>query len=376
MIPYSTQNISEADIRAVVKVIKSRWLTQGPMIERFERSLANFLGAKFAVTFSSGTAALHGAYAAAGIGRGDEVIVPALTFAATANAAIYLGARPVFADVDPDTGLMDIRDATKKITKRTKAIVPVDYSGRAVDIDAYRALAKKYKLLLIEDGAQSLGATYEGRLVGTQADMTMFSFHPVKSITTGEGGAIVTNNKNFYEYMKMFRTHGITKDTKRLKNKKNAEWHQEMQILGNNYRMTDIQAALGDSQIRKLPRFIAKRRIAARKYIPLLKNIPGVTLPDLSALDSSAWHLFVIHVDLRARDRVFKALRAAGIGVQVHYLPVYLHPYYRDLGYKAGLCPKTEEFSSSAISIPLFPEITKEQQDYVAKTLRDIMSSL
>src|SRR3990167_859539 len=236
-IPYSTQDINEADIRAVTRVLRSRWLTQGPAVERFENAVAKKVGAKFAVAFNSGTAALHAAYFAAGVKQGNEVIVPALTFAATANAALYLGATPVFADSDMRTGNMSIADARQKITKRTKAIVPVDYAGRPSDLRAFRALAKKHKLILIEDAAQALGAAYRGKPVGTQADMTMFSFHPVKSITTGEGGAIVTNNKNYYEFLRMFRTHGLTRDAKKLKDRTKAAWHQEMQVLGNNYRI-------------------------------------------------------------------------------------------------------------------------------------------
>lgn len=375
MIPYSRQEIGEDDVRAVSKVLRSAFLTQGPAIKEFERSLAKYTGARYCVAFSSGTAALHAAYFAAGVGRGDEVVLPALTFAATGNAALYLGAKPVFADIDPETGNLDVKDAERKITKRAKALIAVDYAGLPADIDAVRRLAKKHKLVFIEDSAQGLGASYKGKKVGALADMTMFSFHPVKSITTGEGGAILTNDREYYEKLVMFRTHGLTRDPKKLKNKKHAAWHQEMQVLGYNYRLTDIHAALGVSQMKKLDRFIAKRRAAAKRYFTLFGKTRGVTVPPQAGLKNSAWHLFVIRVDARIRDRVFEQLRAAGIGVQVHYLPVYLHPYYSKLGYRRGLCPKTETFCASCISIPLFPSVTKEQQAFVVKNIASLLKT-
>jgi len=375
-IPYSRQSIGEDDIRAVAKALRSPFITQGPTIPAFESALARYSGARYAVVFSSGTAALHAAYAAAGIGKGDEVVMPALTFVATGNAALYLGAKPVFADCDEETGNVDPRNVVKKLTRRTKAIVAVDFAGLPADLTALRAIARKHRLVFIEDGAQSLGAVYKGKPLGTQADMTMFSFHPVKSITTGEGGVIVTNNKRYFEYLTMFRTHGMTKIRKKLRDKSRAGWHQEAQLLGNNYRLTDIQAALGLSQLKKLDRFIVQRRAAAKRYFPLLKNMPGVVLPPRSGLNTSACHLFVVRVDKRIRDRVFEGLRAKGIGVQVHYLPVYLHPYYRDLGYRTGLCPTAERISLSELSIPLYPALSLKDQKYVVNTLRDILKNL
>lgn len=371
MIPYSTQDITEADMRAVAKVLGSGWLTQGPAIERFEKGLAKTAGAKFAVAFNSGTAALHAAYFAAGMSKGDEIIVPAMTFAATANAALYLGAKPVFADVDPETGNIDVRDASKKITSKTKILVAVDYAGRPAALDECRALAKKHGLVFVEDGAQSLGGQYRGRPLGTQADMTMFSFHPVKSITTAEGGAIVTNNEGFYKKMRLFRSHGITRDPELVEKKDEGPWHQEMHALGYNYRITDIQAGLGESQLKRLAMFISKRRAAAARYPALLKGIPGLVLPPQDKMPAqSAWHLYPVQVPARKRREVFGAMRAAGIGVQVHYLPVYLHPYYRKLGYKKGLCPNAESFYAGEVSIPLFARITAAQQKLVAQTLR------
>lgn len=380
MIPYSTQDISKADIKAVAAVLRSGWLTQGPALERFEKAIAKKVGAKFAVAFNSGTAALHAAYFAAGIGKGDEVVMPALTFAATANAALYLGASPVFADSDREYGNMSVADAQKKITKKTKAIVPVDYGGRPADLRKFRALAKKHRLVFIEDAAQALGAEYCGKPVGTQADMTMFSFHPVKSITTGEGGIIVTNNQIFSTRLKLFRSHGISKDVKTFTRKTHGAWYQEMQDLGFNYRMPEMSAALGESQLKRLDSFIAKRRTTAKRYQKLLANVPNLVLPPVErAHEKSAWHLYPVRLAPRIahrRDEVFATMRSAGIGVQVHHLPVHQHLFYERLGYKKGLCPNTETFVASELSIPLFPTITHKQQKFIADTLKQILISI
>lgn len=377
MIPYSTQDINEADIKAVAKSLRSGWLTQGPEIEAFERAISKKVGAKFAVAFNSGTAALHAAYWAAGVGKGDEVVVPALTFAATANAALYLGAKPIFADSDLTTGNMGVASAAAKITKRTKAIVPVDYSGRPADLRAFRALARKHKLVFIEDGAQSLGAEYYGKPVGTQADMTMFSFHPVKSITTGEGGVIVTDNPVFDKALRLFRNHGISKDAKSFVRKGKAAWYQEMQTLGFNYRMPDMSAALGRSQLMRLDSFISKRRAAALRYRKLFAGVSGVILPlEERRHEKSAWHLYTLRLEsslAHRRDEIFTKMREAGIGVQVHHIPVHTHLYYEKLGYKKGLCPNVESFVASEISIPLFPRITPAQQKFVVETLKKII---
>lgn len=371
MIPYSTQDVSEADIKAVVRSLRSDWLTQGPAIERFEKALAEKTEAKYAVAVNSGTAALHAAYFAAGVEPGDEVIVPALTFAATANAALYLGATPVFADIDPRYATMSVVDTRKKITKKTKVLAPVDYAGRPADMKEFQALAKEHALVLVADGAQSLGGHYRGKPVGALADMTTFSFHPVKSITTGEGGAIVTDNALFAERLRLFRSHGITKDPKILTHKSEGPWYMEMQELGFNYRLTDIQAALGESQLKRLDSFITKRRAVAKRYDTLLENIPGLTLPPPErSYENSAWHLYPIQVDPEKRRAIFDYLRAQGIGVQVHHIPVHTHPYYQTLGYKKGSCPIAEQFYATAISIPLFPGITQKQQTYIAETLK------
>ena len=371
MIPYSTQDVNDADVRAVIKTLRSGWLTQGPGVEQFEKALAKAAGTTYAVALNSGTAALHAAYFAAGIKKGDEVLVPALTFAATGNAALYLGAKPVFADIDQRTGNMSVADARKKITKKTKAIVPVDYAGRPADLAAFKKLARKHKLVFISDAAQSLGATYKGKPAGCIADMSIYSFHPVKSITTGEGGAVVTDNPEYARLVKLFRTHGITKDAAYLKNKKEGGWYMEQHSLGFNYRMPDINASLGASQLKRLKSFITKRAAAARHYDTLLKNIPSLMLPAQdSVTNRSAWHLYPVRVDAKKRRAVFDYLRSRGIGVQVHHIPVHTHPHYQKLGYKKGSCPNAERFYATAISIPLFPRITLRQQQYIARELK------
>ncbi|MBI2612540.1 UDP-4-amino-4,6-dideoxy-N-acetyl-beta-L-altrosamine transaminase [Candidatus Kaiserbacteria bacterium] len=370
MIPYSRQDIDERDIKAVSRTMRSDWLTQGPETEKFERSLAGYCGAKYAIAVANGTAALHAAYVAAGIKKGDEVITTPLTFSATSNMALAVGAKVIFADIDEKTGNLNPAEVARKITKRTKAIVVVDYGGNPVDLRAFRALAKKHSLVLIEDAAQALGATYRGRKIGSVADMTTFSFHPVKSITTGEGGAILTDRKDYADTLRLFRTHGIRKG-----NPKHPAWHQEMLLLGFNYRLTDMQAALGSSQLRRLNTFITKRRAAASRYFKLLKG-SRLILPPEDSLRSSAWHLFPIRISrgqVKRRDEVFAGMRRRGIGVQVHHVPVHLHPYYRSLGYKKGLCPKAEQFAASEISLPLYPSITEREQRFIVKTLLQLL---
>ncbi|MEK7170645.1 MAG: UDP-4-amino-4,6-dideoxy-N-acetyl-beta-L-altrosamine transaminase [Patescibacteria group bacterium] len=372
MIPYGRQSINASDIKAVVGVLKSDFLTQGPHIPAFERALAEQGNVKYALVFSSGTAALHAAYFAAGLTVDDEFITSPLTFAATANAGLYLGAKPVFADID-ENGNLDPEEVGKKITSKTKAIVAVDYGGFPAKLTALRAIAKNAEVVLIEDACHALGASYLGAPIGSQSDLTVFSFHPVKSITTGEGGAVLTNNKTYYERMKLFRVHGITKDAVAFKHSGSGDWYSEMQTLGFNYRLTDIQAALGLSQLKRLATFIAKRHEKAERYekafVPYSSKL---TLPVRRERTSvSSLHLYPIrlHGGAQARKKMFKALRAAGIGAQVHYLPVYMHPFYEALGFKKGLCPRAEAFYDSTISLPLFPDLRLRDQKHVVRTV-------
>lgn len=372
---YGKQQIDEDDIAAVVETLRSPFLTQGPKVEEFERAVANYVGAKYAVSFSNGTAALHGACHAAGIGEGDEAITTPITFAATSNAILYCGGTPVFADIDEHTYNIDPKEIEKKITAKTKAILPVDFTGQPVDIDAIMAIAKKHNLVVIQDGAHSLGADYKGFKVGSQADMTMFSFHPVKPITTGEGGIITTNSAEFYEKLKQFRSHGISK-TPYVQAQ--GDWYYEMTELGYNYRMTDIQAALGLSQLKKLDSFIEKRREIAAMYTEQLADVPGVILPEQLNETASGWHLYMIQLDdqvvRKSRREIFDEMRALNIGVHVHYIPVYWHPYYQELGYEKGMCPIAEGWYEQALTLPVFPGMRNDDVIFVVASLKEVIN--
>lgn len=367
-LPYSTQWITDEDIEAVVETLKSPYLTTGPKIKEFEDSVAHYVGADYAVAFANGTAALHGACYAAGISEGDEVITTPITFAASANCARYMGATVVFADIDEHTYNIDPQEIQKKLTDKTKAVVAVDFTGQPVDIDAIRDVIQDRHIVLIEDGAHSLGAEYKGEKVGTRADMTMFSFHPVKPVTTGEGGVIVTNNKEYYEKLLLFRGHGITHTSY---SEEQGGWYYEMVDLGFNYRMTDIQAALGISQMKKLDDFIEKRRKLAAMYTKKLENIDMVTAPQQLADTASGWHLYSVQLDTeklgKSRKQVFDDMRAANIGVHVHYIPVYWHPYYQALGYKRGLCPKAEKWYKNALTLPLHPRMSSKDIEEILR---------
>ncbi|VDH00936.1 UDP-4-amino-4-deoxy-L-arabinose--oxoglutarate aminotransferase [Lysinibacillus sphaericus] len=371
---YGKQSIDEDDIAAVVETLRSPFLTQGPKVEEFEKSIAEYVGAKYAVAFSNGTAALHGACYAAGIGSDDEVITTPITFAATSNAVLYCGGIPVFADIDPNTYNIDPNEIKKKITSRTKAIIPVDFTGQPVDLDEIISVAKEHNLVVIEDGAHSLGATYKQQQIGSQADMTMFSFHPVKPITTGEGGIITTNSKEYYEKLKLFRSHGIQK---KPYSQEQGDWYYEMTDLGFNYRMNDIQAALGLSQLNKLDGFINRRRAIVALYNEKLANVAGVILPKQLADTESGWHLYMIQLDDRvlkkSRKEIFDEMRTLNIGVHVHYIPVYLHPYYRELGYKKGICPVAEEWYERALTLPIFPEMTEKDIEDVVQSIKFVI---
>ena len=377
MIPYGHQSIDESDIKAVVDVLKTDWLSQGPKIGEFENVLEKYCGSKYAVIFSSGTAALHAAYFAAGLKSGDEFITTPLTFAATANAGLYLGAKPVFADIGEDNNL-DPKEAVKKITSKTKLVSVVDFAGLPAKLDELKKITREHNLVLVEDGCHALGASYKGKKIGSVADMTAFSFHPVKSITTGEGGAVLTDSKEYYEKMKVFRHHGIVRDSSKFKNQSPGDWYHEMQELGFNYRITDIQAALGISQLKRLDMFIKARKKIAGIYNKALKKFSDkITLPSDSKDFSSSWHIYVIRLRgglIKKRSELFKRLREAGIGAQVHYIPVYLHPYYQSMGYKKGICPEAELYYESAISLPIFPDLSLKDQNFVIKNLAKLLA--
>lgn len=363
-IPYGRQSIDEEDIQAVVDTLRSDFLTSGPKIEEFEQCVADYTGADYAVAVSNGTAALHAACYAAGIEQGDEVITTPITFAASANCILYMGGKPVFADIDPVTYNIDPKDIERKITEKTKAIIPVHFTGQPCQMDEIHNIARKHNLLVIEDAAHALGADYKGKRIGTISDMTTFSFHPVKHITTAEGGMILTNQKELYEKLILFRTHGITRKPDLLSNEE-GPWYYEQVSLGYNYRITDIQCALGISQMKKLDNFIAQRRAIAKRYDNAFANTPNILIPRQREGCHNSYHLYVIQVFNLDRRRVFEQLRTEGLGVNVHYIPIYMFPYYRQHGYETTRCVNAEELYHHMISIPMYPGLTEEQQEYV-----------
>ena len=373
MIPYGRQTIEEDDIQAVVDVLRSDYLTTGPKIAEFEKMVADYVGAKYAVAISNGTSALHAACFAAGIQPGDEVITTPLTFAASSNCVLYCGGTPVFADVDPKTYNIDPEDICRKITDKTKAIIAVHLAGQPCDMDEIHKIAKEHDLIVIEDGAHALGSVYKGKKVGTLSDMTTFSFHPVKPITTGEGGMIVTDNEEFYQKMMLFRSHGITRD-ENLMTRNDGPWFYQQLDLGYNYRITDIQCALGCSQMKKLDRFLARRKEIVARYNEAFADCENIVTPYQLPETESGWHLYIVQVKNCDRRKVFEALREHGIAVNVHYIPVYLHPYYQEHGYKDVHCRNAEEVYSHIISLPLYPTLTEEQQQYVIETLKYVIN--
>ena len=371
MIPYGKQTIEQDDIQAVVDVLKSDFLTTGPKIAEFEQTVADYVGAKYAVAISNGTSALHAACFAAGIEPGDEVITTPLTFAASANCVLYCGGTPVFADVDPKTYNIDPEDIQRKITDRTKAIIAVHLAGQPCDMDAIHSIAREHGLIVIEDGAHALGSVYKGKKVGSMSDMTTFSFHPVKPITTGEGGMIVTDNEDFYKKMILFRSHGITRDDSMM-TRNDGPWFYQQFNLGYNYRITDIQCALGCSQMKKLDRFLGRRKEIVARYNEAFADCDNIITPYQLSDTESGWHLYIVQVKKCDRRQVFENMREKGIGVNVHYIPVYMHPYYQEHGYENVHCANAEEIYSHIISLPLYPGLTSEQQDYVIDTLKSL----
>ena len=378
-IPYSRQWISEEDILAVVEVLRSRLITQGPLIEEFEKQVAAFCGARYAVAVSSGTAALHAACFAASVGSGDEVITTPLSFSATANCVLYQGGTPIFADILPGTLTIDPNEVSKHLTSRTRAIIPVDFGGLPADLDAINDIARKNGILVIEDAAHALGATYHGRKIGGISDMTILSFHPVKHITTGEGGMILTDNRMFFERLKQFKTHGITREPLRCEHYEGG-WYYEMQELGYNYRVTDLQCALGLSQMKRIAEFLQQRREIAQRYCEAFKNRDDITLQTLPSDRQSSNHLFPVRLNLTSlrstRRAIFDRLRDLGIGVNVHYIPIHLQPYYRKrFGFKRGDYPLAEDYYDAALSLPLFPKMTTADVDRVIATMRTVLDA-
>ncbi len=368
MIPYGRQSIDEADIQAVVEVLRSGWLTTGPGVEEFEKVFARFVEARHAVAVSSGTAALHAAVYALGIGPGDEVIVPTMTFAATANCVVFQGGTPIFADVDPETLLIDPDRIEDLITPRTRAIIAVDYAGQPCDYEALEGIARRRGLHLVDDACHALGAAYRGRSVGSLAGLNCFSFHPVKHITTGEGGMITTDDPELARRMRIFRNHGITTDHRERQAR--GAWFYEMTDLGYNYRLTDFQCALGLRQLDKLPDWNDRRREIAASYDEAFREMSAVSPLSVRPDVLHAYHLYVVRLQGVDRDVAFQALRAAGIGVNVHYIPVHLHPFYRRrFGTGPGLCPVAESVYEQILSLPMYPGMSNEMIEMVIDSI-------
>ena len=384
-IPYGRQDISQADIDAVVEVLRSDWITQGPAIERFEKLVAEYCGAKYAVAVSSATAALHIACLAAGLGIGDILWTSPNTFVASANCGLYCGADVDFVDIDPHTYNLSVEVLEQKLAraelegKLPKVVVPVHFAGQSCEIERILALSRKYGFTILEDASHAIGARYQDNPVGSClfSDMAVFSFHPVKIITTGEGGMVVTNREDLYEKLIRLRTHGITRNPELMQGESHGLWYYQQLELGFNYRMTDIQAALGASQMQRLDEFVSRRRHLAARYNQLLSDFPLV-LPWQHPDTESSWHLYVIRLKLdeigKTHRQVFEELRQAEIGVNLHYIPVHTQPYYQNLGFKWGDFPQAEQYYQEAISLPIYYGLSDENQDQVGAVLRNILS--
>ena len=370
-IPYGMHWIDEEDINEVANVLRSKWITTGPKIKEFEDALCAYIGCRYCVAVNSGTSALDIAVQSLDLPVGSEIITTPFTFVATSNSIIYNNHKPIFADICSDTFNIDPEDIRRKITKNTKAIIYVDYAGQPCDIKAIKEIADEFDLYLIEDACHAIGAEYEKKKVGNFADLTIFSFHPVKHITTGEGGAVVTDNKELYEKLSLLRTHGIDKNTMDRFGP-DASWAYDMKYLGRNYRITDFQAALGISQLKKLDGFIDRRIELASIYNELLSDIDFVSLPIVINNVKHAWHIFTILLDKSInRDEFFKYMKSAGIGVNVHYIPAYRHSYYVDnFNFHREAFPVTEDTFKRIITLPLFPKMEKDKLEYVVETIK------
>lgn len=374
-IPYGKHCIDEEDIKAVINALQADYIATGPGIDEFEDAFAAYVGAKHAVAVSSGTAALHACCYAVGIQEGDEVITTPMTFVSTASSIMFCQGKPVFADINENTYNIDPDDIERKITPRTKAVIPVHFTGQPCDMEKIYRIAKGHGLKVIEDAAHAHGADYCGSKIGgcKYSDLTAFSFHPVKLMTTCEGGMVTTNDDQLYHKMKLFRAYCSTKDPKLLKDKTDGPWHYEIQGLGYNYRLSDVMCALGRSQLCKLDDFVARRRMVAQKYDRELKGIGDLILPVQAEGCNSSWHLYTIQVQHNRRREIYMKMREKGIGVDVHYLPVYKHPYFQENGYQNVCCPKAENLYRQILSIPIYYGLTDDQQNYVIKTIKCLL---
>ncbi|MFD8560332.1 DegT/DnrJ/EryC1/StrS family aminotransferase [Streptosporangium canum] len=373
MLPYGRQSIDERDIEGVLGVLTGDWLTTGPAVGAFEAELAAWTGGVPCVSVTSGTAALHTAYAAAGVGPGDEVVTSPITFVATAATAAMLGARVVFADVERDTANLDPAAVEAVTGPRTRAVAAVDYAGHPAEYDALREIAARAGAVVVGDAAHSVGSRYRGRPVGALADLTTFSFFPTKTITTAEGGAVATADEELLRRARRFRNHGLVRDPEEQREPDEGDWHQEVHAFGLNYRLPDVLCALGISQVRRLGEFKARRARLVARYNEALSGLPGLRLPARRPHVDPAWHLYAVGVLDGRRREVYERMRQAGIGVQVNYLPAYRHPVFADMGYRRGMCPVAEEFYARQLSLPLFPDLTDSDQDRVIEALHAIL---
>lgn len=382
MIFYGKQSIDQNDIDAVVEVLKSDFLTQGPAIEKFEKCVAEYCGAKYAVAVTSATVALHISCLATGLGKGDILWTSPITFTASANCGRYCGADVDFVDIDPSTYNMSIAELEKKLQAaeiKPRVVVPVHLAGQSCEMDKIYKLSQKYGFKVIEDASHAIGADYKETKVGCckYSDMTVFSFHPVKIVTTGEGGMVLTNDKDLYEKLVLYRSHGITRDPKLMTGTADGPWYYQQIDLGFNYRMTDMQAALGYSQMQKVNEFVSKRRYLAKRYNELLKNINGIQLPDQNEDTKSSWHLYVVRVDFskisKTKNQIFAEMKEKGICLNLHYIPVHTQPYYENLGFKGGDFPNSEKYYEEAFTLPLYYSLTDEQQDHIVKSLVEVL---
>ena len=382
MIYYGHQHITEKDIQAVERVLHSDWLTQGPAIEAFEKKVANYCGAKYAVAVTNATSALHIACKAAGLGEDDVLWTSPITFTASANCGRYCGADVDFVDIDDKTYNMSVAELRHKLetaVKKPKVVIPVHLAGQSCDMEAIKALADEYGFKIIEDASHATGADYKNTKVGScrYSDMTVFSFHPVKIVTTGEGGVVLTNNKELYEKLKLYRSHGITRDSDLMTQEADGPWYYQQIELGFNYRMTDMQAALGCSQMDSLDEFVARRRYLVKRYNEKLKNLPLRT-PYQDEATNPSWHIYIIRVDFTkvklSKKEIFARMRDRGIVLNLHYIPVHTQPYYQKLGFQKGDFPVSEKYYEEAITLPLYYDLTDEQQDEVIEALKEVLA--